>query len=145
MNCFGPRQCFDYLTLDSEQRNENHGGGFYCDTTQKPGYQSVDWKGPGHYRILSPAGSGIATKTPGLDHCGAQRVFYISDDNNVIPDMKSGDEVQVKVCFDFRGLVPCTHPTTITVAKCPEDFFVYKLFDLPVDYCNSMFCTSFDP
>ncbi len=32
MNCFGPAQCFDYLTLDSEKRNENYPGEYYCDT-----------------------------------------------------------------------------------------------------------------
>ena len=36
MNCFGPRQCFDYLVLDSEQRNENYENVDDCHSTEKP-------------------------------------------------------------------------------------------------------------
>ncbi len=51
MNCFSPLQCFDYLILDSETRNENYPGGYFCDTTRRPDGISEDWYGPGKRSI----------------------------------------------------------------------------------------------
>ena len=145
LNCFGPPQCFDYLTLDSEKRNENYPGADDCDSTQSLDGTSEDWQGAGYYRLLPPAGNGIATRSPGPNHCGTNGVLYISDDNNVLPNMESGDEAIIRVCNDAVGYPPCDWTFYITVTKCPEDFFVYQLPNLLAESCAHKFCSSLEP
>ncbi len=132
MNCFTPLQCFDYLTLDSERRNENYPGGEDCDCDEAD-FTSEDWHGEGYYRFLPPAGVGMATKNPGLLHCGTISTLYISDEGNgVMEDMKIGDEVEVKFCGAYYD--SCDVDGNIEATKCPEDYYVYKLHLSYYDY-----------
>ena len=152
MNCFSPLQCFDYLILDCEKRNENSTNAWDCDTTIHPPYSpkyiiSEDWQGAGYYRFVPPAGLKMATKSPGPLHCSTWGVLYISDDTNVMDDMKVGGEVEVKVCSDTESEPGSCDSLfinyfNIMVTKCPDNYFVYKL---PNVRCASKFCGSFEP
>ncbi len=143
MNCFSPLQCFDYLTLDSERRNENYPSADECDNSNSL-HTSEDWQGPGYYRFIPPAGVGMSTKNPGPDHCGTSvYVYYISDDDNAMDDMKVGDEARVIACVDGKvDPSPCDGYTYIMVTKCPNNYYVYKLHDVG---CFNKYCGSLEP
>ena len=42
-------------------------------------YTSLDWKGPGWYRVVDPAGSMLAESVEGIDeyHCGTQGAAWL--------------------------------------------------------------------
>ncbi len=144
LNCFSPLQCFDYLILDSERRNENYPGAYECDQMNRPNNKtSEDWQGAGYYRFLPPAGIGMATKSPGPHHCATNGVYYIAEESNVIDNMTVGDEVTVKVCGDGDGDPgDCDIYISIMVTKCPANYFVYKLQEMG---CAQKYCGSLEP
>ena len=143
-NCARPMQCFDYLNLDSGFRNEGHKSGnksnWDCDQEGFE-HQSSDWEGSGNYKIVPPAGVRLSTKPPGSMHCGGWGAGWVQDDNNVLPDLPVGEEVELSVCIN--GFIDCDVYERAVITKCPGDFFVYSLKDMR--YCHMKYCGSMDP
>ena len=138
-NCI--HQCFNYMELNSEKRNEHVNNGMFCDSINKENHLP-DWQGTGYYRFVEPAGVMLSTKTPGPYYCRTYGSMYLDDADNVLPNILVGDEVDAFVCQDASAEAPgiCDRTFPITITKCPGDFFVYYLSDFDPYYCHTGFC-----
>ena len=112
-----PSQCWDYQILNATTRNHSYGGGWACDGND----HDEDWKGPGWYRMMDPAGSKIPEKPPSTFHCGTSTPGWM---NGVHPS-QHGETQEREICFNWYGKT-CRWKTTITVINC-KDYFVYNL------------------
>ena len=133
-----PDQCTNYQVLDDPTRNMNHGEEDYCDADWTS--TSPDWKGEAYYRIQEPAGVRIPTGGVSYKHCGTDGAGWINDYENKIPNMEVGDEVTVKVCYQWIH-DSCDEENFIKVTKCPGDYFVYYLIEQTV--CELRYCATF--
>ena len=121
----------DYQILNASTRNRNHKGTWRtaaCDYND----HNEDWKGPGWYRMMNPAGSKIPEKPPPFDHCGTLNPGWM---NGVHPS-QHGETQEREICFNVRGNT-CYKKTTITVINC-KDYFVYNLPEVPA--CLLRYC-----
>ena len=101
-----------------------------------------DWQGPGVYRFggqfkrMAVKGEVVST-----DRCGTAAPGYINDQK--AHDIKIGEVKEVQVCFFGSVLLsakPCHWATRITIKRCPGDFFVYRLPNVPecsLGYCGA--------
>ena len=127
-----------HYRLTDPTRSQDYGLGLgYCDGNQrKP--MSPDWKGSSgkHYRFVGPSFTRLASASPGMNNkCGTYAPGYIEDPyaHKIAIGQSSTD---VKVCFNYN--IPCKWSTSITITRCPGDFFVYKLPDTPE--CSLRYC-----
>ena len=114
----------DYKILNASTRNRNHKGTYEtqaCDNND----HDEDWKGPGWYRMMAPAGSKIPEKPPPKYHCGTRGPGWM---NGVHPSQQ-GETQEREICFN-DGFDTCWEETTITVINC-KDYFVYNLPKIP--------------
>ena len=132
-----PIQCFNHYELTDPTRSVVHGGGYYCDDDNY--HTSPEWKGPGYYRLLAPAGVKIPTSSPGYGHCGSSVAGWINDEEGAIDQMEIEQEISTKVCFGWF-LNPCEWNNEITVTLCPGDYYVYYLPNAPA--CDLRYCAS---
>ena len=128
-----PQQCKSYKILDEADRNiktelEN---GAYCDDDTR-GYDHGDFKGPGWYRMMTPAGTKIPEVAPPKWHCGTVATGWL---NGAHPD-GLGQTVSREVCFNWNG-DKCNWKATIKVTNC-GGFYVYELPRTP--NCNLRYC-----
>jgi len=120
-------ECSNYQKLTDATRKGTYGKGNYTDrkiphpTTRT----SPDWKGPGWYRVVAPAGTKILSGDPGHQHCNTDDPGYI--DRGIYP-IAPGKSTTLKVCFNAGSLGKCDkyHKNHITVTLC-NGFYVYKL------------------
>ena len=69
------------LTLDDAKRNvENDRGPYYCDkiSTDRRFKASPDWKGPGWYRMKSPAGLQLSEEPVLPYHCSTSGTGWLN-------------------------------------------------------------------
>ena len=133
----GPAQCTDYHILDDPTRNINHGFEQYCD--HESYHTSPDWHESNYYRLEAPAGVQIPTISPGPEQCGAYAPGWINDTQGAIPELQVGDEITVKVCYQYDNN-PCIYSNNIRVTRCPGDYFVYYLVNIP--FCYYRYCAT---
>jgi len=112
-----PSQCLDYQILNATSRNRNYGYGRHCDGSGN----DEDWKGPGWYRMMNPAGSKIPEKPPHIRHCGTYNPGWMYG----VHPSQHGETQEREICFNWNGKT-CDWKTTITVINC-KDYFVYNL------------------
>ena len=129
-----PQQCQSYEVLDEADRNIKSGGenGYYCDNDSHwVNYDHGDFKGPGWYRMMTPAGTKIPEVAPPSFHCGTGATGWL---NGAHPD-GLGQTVSREVCFNYAG-DKCFEKTTIKVTNC-GGFYVYELprTPCPFRYC----------
>ena len=97
INCLPqPDQCVDYQILDDATRNIQHGHEDYCDDSELA--TGPDWRGPGWYRMLPPAGTMMPQVTPQPDHCGTTRAGWLDGQH---PTGVYQTTSNVRVCFDI--------------------------------------------
>ena len=117
--------------MNATTRNRNYGYGRHCD---EEGHDE-DWKGPGWYRMMNPAGSKIPEKPPPVYHCGTAWPGWM---NGVHPS-QHGETQEREICFNFY-FNTCHEKTTITVINC-KDYFVYNLPKVPG--CPMRYCAEY--
>ena len=146
MNCIEqlplliPDQCTNYEVMDDPTRNMNYGDySDYCDADWTS--TSPDWKGKAYYRIQEPAGVRIPTGGVSYKHCGTDGAGWINDYEHKIPNMQVGEEVTVKVCYQWIH-DSCDEENDIRVTKCPGDYLVYYL-PSHGKVCNLRYCATF--
>merc|ERR1711971_204086 len=122
----------EYNVLDDAKRNvENDIGPYYCDriSNDRRFKASPDWKGPGWYRMKSPAGLQLSEEPVLPYHCSTSGTGWL---NGPHPD-NLGETVGMQVCFSGpSGNDECQWLTSIQVKNC-GNFYLYKLEDTP--YC----------
>merc|ERR1719270_412181 len=126
----------EYNILDDAGRSvENDRGPQYCDkiSNDKRLKASPDWKGPGWYRMKSPAGLQLPEGSVVPYHCGTSATGWLngSHPNNL------GDTVDMEVCFN-GGSDKCQWMVSIQVKNCGH-FYLYYLEDTP--YCPLRYCS----
>jgi len=110
----------------------------YADGIECSSNNSPDWKGPGWYRVVEPAGTRLVEGDPGHQHCNTDDPGYIVNEDIGKHPSKPGESVQVKTCFRFSEANHCYHEDKITITNCGT-FFVYKL-GKPLN-CDDRYCT----
>ena len=130
-----PQQCTAYNILSDESRHHSSSYDYKCDLVGKD-YTSIDWKGPGWYRVKDEthgsnrlASSSEVTKSY---KCGTYRTGYLK--SPVHP--KIGETKNATVCF-FWDTNSCHTSIEIKVTNCGS-FFVYHLPNAPI--CLGRYC-----
>ena len=95
-------------------------------------YDLGDFKGPGWYRMMQPAGTKIPEQPPKSEHCGTSAPGWL---NGTHPDV-TGKTVNGTVCFHWDKN-ECYEKTAITITNYGK-FFVYKLSNTPG--CANRYC-----
>ena len=97
-------------------------------------YTSLDWKGPGWYRVVDPAGSMLAESAEGIDeyHCGTQGAAWLRQGTH--SDIENGQTKDVTICLDKK----CLNTYIIQIKNC-GGFYAYHLPELTS--CDSGYCT----
>ena len=126
-----PQQCKSYEILDEADRNHKSGSGFHCDDDTS-NEDHGDFKGPGWYRMMTPAGTKIPEVAPPVLQCGTAATGWL---NGAHPD-GLGQTVSREVCFNWNG-DKCFEKTTIKVTNC-GGFYVYELPRTPL--CTLRYC-----
>ena len=91
-----------------------------------------DWKGPGWYRIMQPAGHIIPEKPPLEWYCGA----YIPGWMNGIHPSQPGASEEREICFSYGGNT-CYWNTTIStfsVSKYPVTIKLFMMVSILVSW-----------
>ena len=94
---------------------------------------TTDFKYPGWYRMVNPAGTKIPEVAPPLGQCGTNAPGWL---NGAHPD-GLGQTVSREVCFNSISGDKCGLKTTIKVTNC-GGFYVYELPRTPgclLRYC----------
>ena len=109
------------------------GNVYNCDKTWEY-YCSLDWKGPGWYRVVAPAGTMLAESEEGIDefHCGTQGAGWLK--KGAHSGIATGETRDATVCIDRS----CWSTNPIKIKNC-GDYFVYNLPQLI--FCDSGYCT----
>ena len=108
--------------MNATTRNRNYGYARHCDDSGN----DEDWKGPGWYRMMNPAGSKIPEKPVPYQSCGTTVPGWM---NGVHPS-QHGVTQEREICFNGGGGYTCASKTTINVINC-KDYFVYNLPNIP--------------
>jgi len=103
-----------------------------CDSTVYTSYTSLDWKGEGYYRFQEPAGTMLPETFPGYGHCATGRTGWL---NGIHPE-DIGVEYIMTACFG-ENHNNCLNTESITVTRCPDGGYVYKL---PQTGCVRRYC-----
>ena len=93
-----------------------------------------DFKGPGWYRMMEPAGTKMPEQPPPRYHCGTVATGWLNGSH----PSQIGERVTREVCFNWNGN-KCKWKTNITVIKC-SGFFIYNLIRTPG--CNLRYCAA---
>lgn len=130
-------ECSNYNVLDEPGRSISYGESNNCDqqgpsSEHRTAKTSDNWKGPGWYRLLSPAGSRIPEAPPGLGHCTTKATGWVNQTHPI----GTNELVDATFCFNFRSDI-CKWKTEGKIKNC-GDFFVYYLVDTP--WCNLRYC-----
>merc|ERR1712168_48985 len=119
-------ECSNYEKLTDATRKGTHGkdSKYYTDRTSSS-RNSPDWKGPGWYRVVAPAGTKILSGDPGYQHCNTDDAGYI---NNGTYPTTPGQSTTLTVCYNAGSNGNCDqyHRDNIAVTLC-NGFYVYKL------------------
>merc|ERR1712126_21428 len=124
-------ECHNYKTLNYPGRAITNHKASRMDTYGSPDWTSPDWKGRNRYRFTGPF-TRMAVKGEVHNHmqCGSWGApGYIADPK--AHEMKIGEVKEfVNVCFFKRNTNnPCGFSKSITITRCPGDYFVYRLPD----------------
>ena len=104
-----------------------------CDDEGKKDYYVLgDYKGPGWYRMMEPAGTMIPEEPPRENYCGTDATGWL---NGSHPN-QIGEKVVREVCFNW-GDNNCWRKTNITIIKC-SGLFIYNLPNTPT--CSLRYC-----
>ena len=129
-----PSECYDYQILNEATRNHKYRDVINISDNIDPGCKPHEqWKGPGWYRIMEPAGTKIP-EFPPAPGCGTTYAGWMNGNH---PD-KKGESVEREICFHYAGNI-CSFKTTITVTNCKE-YYVYNLLTHVNNYCTSRHC-----
>ena len=115
--------CHAYQNLTDAERKYNHG-----EATSKCDYQRSGW-----YRFQGAAGTKMATKSPGRDHCGASFPAWLNGDHPKVAD----GSVKRKVCIHKHDS-DCDVHRFIDVKNCGS-YYVYKFIEIALS-CNFRYC-----
>ena len=126
-----PQQCKSYEILNEPGRNIKSDDGLNCDYDTSNNDHG-DFKGPGWYRMMTPAGTKIPEVAPPVLHCGTSGPGWL---NGAHPD-GLGQTVSREVCFNYAG-DKCYLKKTIKVTNC-GGFYVYELPRTPA--CYNRYC-----
>ena len=126
-----PADCLEYEILDDATRNSEHGKEDYCDASGYS-YTSPDWKGPGWYRMMSPAGTKMPEVVVPSSKCGTAAPGWL---NGTHPN-SIGETVDRTVCFNWDGN-NCRWSSAVKVKKC-GGYFIYYL--RTPDNCALRYC-----
>ena len=119
-----PQQCKSYKILDEPDRNIKRNDGLKCDDDTNSNANHGDFKGPGWYRMMAPAGTRLVEQSVGSHHCGTYATGWLEGSHSGIG---VGQTVERKVCFDsLRGSGSC--------AKYPQ-----WNFDIKIRNCGNFF------
>lgn len=126
-----PVQCYEYGILDEETRNvwfqiDSEMHTFYWDEFYSY-RQSLRWSGDGYYRMVRPAGEMLLEGDPVNDFgapnaCGSLNPGFLLKGSH---PTAVGQEIDSVVYFNGVNFT-----STITITKCPDDFYVYHLSGL---------------
>ena len=126
-----------YNVLDEESRNVKSAGNEICDSLNLESYgyatKSPNWKVPGWYRLMGPAGSRIPESKQGGWLCNTAETSWIPDPHPTVYE----ESVNVTICFSFTHGDDCRWPVEGKVTNC-GDFFVYYLVDTL--HCSLRYC-----
>ena len=126
-----------YYILDDESRNVKSEGNESCDNLNFANWywamKSQNWKGPGWYRLMGPAGSRIPESRQGAWHCDTAETSWISNPHPTVFE----ETVNVTICFNYIHGDDCRWPTEGKITNC-GDFFVYYLMDTL--HCSLRYC-----
>ena len=141
ISCVTSPQCYQYNVLDEESRSVHlhsdlDSNFYYCDRLEPGDVTSPRWQGQGYYRIMEPAGTVLSSSDPGINHCGTYGSGWIRGDTD---DIQVGEERTVEACFTGHG-DSCFRRKMISVTRCPGDYFVYQLSEVPT--CFSRYCAA---
>ena len=129
---FTVAQCLSYRVLQEVSRNQHSSESiYYCDDEDHDG----DWRGPGWYRMMSPAGTQIPEYPPSSSHCGTHATGWLNGTHPSIPFQS----VSREICFNWNDDM-CNWKTNITITNC-QDYFVYDLKNTPG--CTLRYCAEF--
>ena len=104
-----------------------------CDSLDNPyGISTVDWQGPNWYRFEGGAGTQLATKPPGINHCGTYATGWT---NSEVPS-KVGSNKDIKVCFEWDKK-DCYWSIAANATNCGS-YMVYHFNNTP--YCWLGYC-----
>ena len=126
-----PAECMEYEILDDATRNFEYGAGGYCDDSDFSD-PSADWKGPGWYRMMSPAGTKMLDVAVPSHKCGTYATGWL---NGTHPDLL-GETVDRTACFNWDGN-ECNSSTSVKVKNC-GGYFLYYLPAYP--HCRLRYC-----
>ena len=130
-----PNVChdLDYMILSDSSRNINHvTDSHFCDDFDSLS-SSPDWRGPGWYRIMGPAGTQLPEEIVEMYHCGTSATGWLNGTHRIV----FNEIVDRQVCFSIHE-EPCRYQSAIQVLNC-GDFFLYNLESTPT--CILRYCT----
>jgi len=140
MTCFEQQhndQCNNYKILNDKHRNRLNGAHpLKCDMSSAINI-SPDWQGHNWYRILPPAGTQIATSSPGFPHCGSDGIGFF---NGNFPDFSHiGQTLLATVMFKHQSYPYLYQEINATLcADAESKYFVYQLPNTP--HCSIKYC-----
>ena len=123
-------ECSNYKTFHNPGRavsNKVSSQSYKIDTHNVNKYS--DWQGEDRYRFVGPfTRMAVKGEVNRGYQCGTQSPGYIVDPK--AHDMEIGEMKEfVKVCFFWKKSVPCVFSKSVTITRCPGDFFVYRVPD----------------
>lgn len=135
-------KCHDYHRLDRATRKidfDDKNNVYNCDYRLSY-YCSLDWKGPGWYRVVDHAGTMLAESSlgPHMNQCGTSYGGWLR--NGTHQNITNGQVGDATVCYTgFQG-DKCMMKSQIKIKNC-GDFFVYRLPGVFMNDCNAGYCT----
>jgi len=125
-----PSQCSNYKTMNHKSRNVKHTAQHSCDKTdwRIPGQTSPDFKGPGWYRMLPPAGVKMSEEPVPYYRCGSHFTGWINGKHPA----NVGETATRKVCFNGTGNT-CRHSIKTRITNCGS-YFIYYFINTPDCY-----------
>lgn len=113
-----------------------------CDGNTKCGQTTEDWNMKcGWFKFTGAAGTKMLNKVAKSGTCGAQFSGWFK---GTLPKKVEKKAKSAKICFagkDIFGLeIPCLFYTKTSVVKCEDGTFVYKLNNVPQEFCNAVHC-----
>ena len=118
--------CHHHQNLTEAERKYDH------DDT-KDGKCDKDLYGKGWYRFQGAAGTKMATKSPGINKCGAPFPVWLREDH---PTVAQGT-VQRVVCINKNG--ECKKTNFVKVKNCTS-YYIYNFYyisDCDFRYCGT--------
>ena len=119
-----PNVCnnLDYMILSDSTRNINYVTDphfIFCDDFNS--FQNEDWKGPGWYRIMGPAGTQLPEEIVMPYHCGTSFTGWLNGTHPTV----FNEIVDRNVCFHSINGDPCLYQSAVQILNCGE-FYLYS-------------------